>query len=56
MTDSISDGEDPKKVWDEKVGLDLVESGISHTYFWIFDNFLTKVKVGMSNEALKKVL
>lgn len=38
------------------MGLDLVESGMSHTYFWIFDNFLTKVKVGISNESLKKVL
>lgn len=56
MTQAISDGEDPKKVWDEKAGLDLVESGTAHTYFWVYDNFLTKVKTCVSNEALKKVL
>lgn len=56
MTEHISEGEDPKKVWDEKVGLDLVESGTSHTYFWVYDNFLTKIKTAVSNEALKKIL
>ena len=32
----IADGLNPKEVWDTKVGLDLKEAAIAHTYFWIF--------------------
>lgn len=49
MSEAISSGENPKKVWDEKAGLSLTESGTAHTYFWIYDNFYTCVMSKISN-------
>ena len=36
MQTLISEGLNPKVVWDTQIGLELKQAGTAHTYFWIF--------------------
>ncbi len=38
-----------KEAWDQYAGLELVESGIAHTYLWIYQNFYEKIYLKTKN-------
>lgn len=56
MSEGIADGMNPKELWDTKAGLDLTESSVSHTYFWIYEAFQARIYTSGQNEKVRNVL
>lgn len=40
MGQLMGEGKSMKEAWDYHAGIQLAESGIAHTYYWIYQNFL----------------
>ena len=56
LTNGISEGTNPKEVWDTQAGLALTEASTAHTYFWIYENFFMRIYNSTNNEKLRKSL
>jgi hypothetical protein len=56
LQSSIDKGENPQSAWDGHVGMDLKEAGMAHAYFWLFENFQTKILTATKNEKVRQVL